>query len=153
MSGGTSTKLKIIRGNPGKRPLPGPEPKPKINSSAPLPPKHLSYRAKKEWRRLAEIHHPIGLLTEADLSQFELLCEMFSQYQQALGKLKKQGQVIANKAGFAIENPLSAISRKSYLAWYKLSKDFGLNPAERSKMAIPQKEDREELDNFLGKNG
>jgi len=45
------TVLKVLEGNPGKRPLNknGPKPKP----VAPKTPKHLNSVAKKEWKRVA----------------------------------------------------------------------------------------------------
>ena len=42
------TNLKLIEGNPGKRPLPGNEPKPK--PKAPSMPSDLDYQAKKTWK-------------------------------------------------------------------------------------------------------
>jgi phage terminase small subunit len=57
------TALKLIEGNPGKRPITGSEPKPP--STLPTCPSHLSASAKAEWKRLAHTLNTIGLLKQA----------------------------------------------------------------------------------------
>ena len=52
------TSLKIIQGNPGKRPIRGHEPQPP--RSQPTCPAHLSPTAKAEWKRLAQSLNKIG---------------------------------------------------------------------------------------------
>ena len=66
------TALKLIEGNPGKRPINGHEPKPP--ASKPTCPSHLSPTAKAEWKRLAEALHRIGLLTQADRTALAAYC-------------------------------------------------------------------------------
>ena len=60
------TALKLLEGNPGKRP---------INEHEPIPPKGtvkcptwLEPEAKKEWKRLAPSLEAMGVLTQADLT-------------------------------------------------------------------------------------
>ena len=62
------TALKVLEGNPGKRPL---------NDHEPIPPKGelkcpswLLPEAKKEWKRLASSLEAMGVLTMADLTAF-----------------------------------------------------------------------------------
>ena len=54
------TALKLLEGNPGKRPLNDKEPKPQ--KKAPSCPKWLDPEAKKEWRRLASKMEMMGIL-------------------------------------------------------------------------------------------
>ena len=73
------THLKLIDGNPGKRPLNENEPKPApAAASASHPPYWLSARAKNFWRKYGPILKRIGLLTEADIPAFILLAEAFA---------------------------------------------------------------------------
>ena len=71
------TVLKILEGNPGKRP---------INENEPIPPKGtvkcptwLEPEAKKEWKRLAPSLEAMGVLTQADLTAFAGYCQAFSR--------------------------------------------------------------------------
>jgi len=70
------TALKVLEGNPGKRPL---------NENEPVPPKGsikcptwLLPEAKKEWKRLAPPLEAMGVLTIADISAFEGYCQAYS---------------------------------------------------------------------------
>ena len=67
------TALKVLEGNPGKRPL---------NDHEPIPPKGelkcpswLLPEAKKEWKRLASSLEAMGVLTMADLTAFAGYCQ------------------------------------------------------------------------------
>ena len=69
------TALKLLEGNPGKRP---------INEHEPVPPKGtvkcptwLEPEAKKEWKRLAPSLEAMGVLTQADLTSMQSFCSEF----------------------------------------------------------------------------
>jgi len=62
------TAIKILEGNPGKRPLNLNEPKPL--QIAPECPDWLLDEAKKEWKRLAPELERLGLLTILDMAAF-----------------------------------------------------------------------------------
>src|SRR5262249_37411259 len=66
------THLKLLQGNPGKRPYNANEPKPA--PQVPSPPEHLTEVALKEWNRLAELLGRIGLLTAIDRTAFAAYC-------------------------------------------------------------------------------
>src|SRR4051812_21402132 len=55
------THLKLLDGNPGKRPLNAGEPKPERR--IPTCPAHLNPTAKAEWKRLARQMHVLGIVT------------------------------------------------------------------------------------------
>ena len=64
----TPTAIKLLEGNPGKRPLNANEPKPE--KKAPSCPKWLEPEAKTEWRRLAKQMEQIGILTQVEMAAF-----------------------------------------------------------------------------------
>ena len=77
------TALKVLEGNPGKRPL---------NDREPVPPKGtlkcpawLLPEAKKEWKRLAPALEAMGVLTMADLTAFEGYCQAYARWKEAGG--------------------------------------------------------------------
>ena len=77
----TPTALKMLEGNPGKRPL---------NVNEPIPPKGdikcpswLLPEAKKEWKRLAPSLEAMGVLTMADLTAFEGYCQAYARWKEA----------------------------------------------------------------------
>ncbi len=65
----TPTALKIVRGNPGKRPLPAGEPQP---VRGPLPcPAHVQGRAMREWERVVPELSRLGVATAVDAAVLE----------------------------------------------------------------------------------
>ena len=60
------TSLKLIEGNPGKRPLDRNEPRP--SPGVPTCPAHLNPSAKAEWKRLARQMLTLGMITDLDRS-------------------------------------------------------------------------------------
>lgn len=58
--------LKLLRGNPGKRPM-RPEPQPQIAADVPEPPSFITGYAADEWWRTAPELHRLGLLTRIDV--------------------------------------------------------------------------------------
>lgn len=85
------TALKILEGNPGHRPIDlraEPTPAPNI----PECPEFLDAVAKKEWFRLCNELHELGLLTNLDRSALGACCSAYSQWAWAeieIGKLSK----------------------------------------------------------------
>ena len=96
------TALKVLEGNPGKRPL---------NDREPVPPKAtlkcpawLLPEAKKEWKRLAPALEAMGVLTMADLTAFEGYCQASVSYTH-LDVYKRQGEALPDEFLQALEDP------------------------------------------------
>ena len=75
MTAAKPTRLKLISGNPGGRPINKEEPQPEIRSKVPRAPSHMTPKAKKFWKKMAPQMHAIGLLTKVDETALEALCE------------------------------------------------------------------------------
>ena len=58
------THLKLLRGNPGKRPI-MPDPEPPIPEKLPEPPEFLRTDARDEWWRIVPELKALGLLTRS----------------------------------------------------------------------------------------
>ncbi len=74
------TRLRVIQGNVGRRPLPAGEPQPK--SDIPECPKHLNSKAKAEWRRLVKELAPLKLLTGLDRPTLAAYCVIYGRWQE-----------------------------------------------------------------------
>src|SRR5713101_6600171 len=86
------TTLKLLRGNPGKRPLNPDEPQPRVE--IPPCPSHLSTEAKKEWRRSAKLLAELGLLASIDRAALALYCEAWARWVQAEEALQTYGLMV-----------------------------------------------------------
>lgn len=76
----TPTYLKVVRGNPGKRPLPQNEPKPKKARKRPTAPSHVSEIAKGIWDQIVKELDDIAILTTIDVFAVEILCEALADH-------------------------------------------------------------------------
>ena len=88
------TALKVLEGNPGKRPL---------NDHEPIPPKGelevpvvASARGQKEWKRLASSLEAMGVLTMADLTAFAGYCQAYARWKEAEEFITQHGSIFQN---------------------------------------------------------
>ena len=149
------TYLKVLEGNPGKRPLNENEPKPK--PSAPKCPAWLSPVAKKEWKRIAPELERLGLLSVIDGAALEGYCESYAKWvelTQFLKKFEKQGYMFKTPSGYMQQLPQVSMAQR-YLALVKaFCSEFGLTPSSRSRMTLPgQAEAEDPMEARLRKRG
>lgn len=131
------TQLKIIEGNPGKRPLNKHEPEPP--KEIPSCPQWLDQDAKKEWRRVAKDLYDMGLLTRVDRTALAGYCEAYSRWKRAAEALKD---------GFSYEyvnhqfqtkkdtKPEVQIVRDALNQVRQFCAEFGLTPSSRGRMIV-----------------
>jgi P27 family predicted phage terminase small subunit len=145
------TALKILRGNPGKRPLPENEPEPEVVSVDVKPPSHLSPSAKKAWTRIAATLAKVRILTEGDLPVFEALCDNYARYWEAVRMVTKTGgEVIRNGPLSLIRNPWATTREKAFEQFTKLAAQFGMTPSARTKIQVTKAGDEDSvLNEFL----
>jgi P27 family predicted phage terminase small subunit len=134
--------LKVLRGNPGKRPM-RPEPQPEIAADVPEPPAFITGYAADEWHRTAPELHRLGLLTRIDVPALAAYCHAFGQWRMAAESLAKMqandpmmnGMIIKTKYGDAAMNPLVSIARKHASDVIRYAAEFGLTPIARTRLA------------------
>jgi hypothetical protein len=76
--------LKLIKGNPGKRPLPKDEPQP--DPAIPEKPDYLDAEASKEWDRIVPELERLGLLTQLDRAMLVSYCQAWSAVVELPGR-------------------------------------------------------------------
>lgn len=130
------TALKLLDGNPGKRPLNQNEPKPA--QVIPKCPTHLDDIAKKEWKRLAPVLSRMRVLTEADAIMLSTLCLTYSRLIQAQEALGKSSLLIKTGSGYVQQSPLIGIISTCTQQIATLCREFGLSPAARTRIAAEQ---------------
>ena len=128
------TRLKLIQGNPGKRPINGREPKPP--GSLPSCPAHLSPTAKTEWKRLARSLNRIGMLTEIDRAAMAAYCQAYGRWVEAERKLAETPALLKTPAGYVQASPWLGIANKQLELMAKFMAELGLTPSSRSRLAI-----------------
>jgi P27 family predicted phage terminase small subunit len=142
------TRLKVIAGNPGKRPLNAHEPRPEPR--APKCPSHLTGKARAEWRRMSKHLFDLGLLTDIDRAALAGYCQAYGRWVEAEEALAKHGIVVRSPSGFPMASPFLAIANKALEQMHRFGIEFGLTPASRSRVsAVPP----QRADNPFARNG
>lgn len=134
------THLKVITGNPGKRPLPKAEAK--VVPALPSPPPHLSDEAKVEWGRVSEDLFKVGLLSGVDRAALAAYCQAYARWVQAeraIAEMAKRDQLtgglmIKTTNGNAIQNPLVGTANKAAADMVRFAAEFGMTPSARSRI-------------------
>lgn len=151
----TPTHLRLVKGNPGKRPINEAEPRaPRERPSAPA---HISDAAREVWGQAVLILDEMGVLTRADAFAIEMLCEAMADHRSAGQTIKacakaareaaEEGEVAdfspdgryyrtINQAGGVMWRAHPAVALRAdadrrIRAWCA---EFGLTPSARSRI-------------------
>jgi len=134
------THLKLVRGNPGKRPIKAAgEPKPA--HMLPNPPAHLSSRAKAAWDQIAPVLSGMGALTEADAVALELLCEAYADDTGAREELRAFGSnyyETTTQTGATMRrlHPAVSVMQEADRRLRNWLVEFGQTPSAQSRIQI-----------------
>ena len=157
----TPTFLKVLNGNPGKRPLNINEPKPKpIAAPAPT---WMRTTAKTMHKTLAPQLEALGLLTAIDGAAFAAACESYATWVHCEKQLIRHGLTITltkidedgkEFAYYTQARPEISIGNKALLAFKSFCTEFGLTPSSRAGITLPDAgENLDPMEALLRKNG
>ncbi len=138
------TKLKVLTGNPGKRPLNYNEPRPE--PAIPDCPPELSEAAQREWNRLVGELSKLNLLTHLDRAALAAYCNAYAMWVEAIEAIQKYGSMVKSPTGYPIQSPYVAIANRQAEIMLRISAEFGFTPASRGRIAAPPTEQGELFD-------
>lgn len=121
------TRLKLLNGNPGKRPVNRSEPAP--SGSVGACPTWLSAEAKREWQRILPELERLGLATLVDRAALAAYCQAWAEFEMATKQLTREGRVRLGKP-----HPAVARQKAALQAIRSFGSEFGLTPASRSRI-------------------
>ncbi len=143
--------LKLLRGNPGGRPLNSREPRPP-ESSGRRPP-WLKGHAKDAWGRLHAILTEMRVMTMADELALALLCSAVDDFRHAREIVEKLGRTYecVTKSGDRMVRlrPETAIAVEASARMLKLMIEFGLTPGSRSRLRVNQPKPHDPVEDYL----
>ena len=117
------TLLKLVTGNPGRRPLNQGEPEPA--SGELVAPDWLDSDAKEKWLEVLD-HCP--WITPADGDMLALYCDAFSRYLMAQ-KLAIQGPLAKTPEGRAVKSPAWTVLNEAFKQMRSAGSEMGLSPS------------------------
>ena len=137
------SKLKLLKGNPGKRAINHDEPKPEVTPIVPDPPDWLEAYAKAEWHEVAPHLHRMGLLTAVDLTTFAVYCQSYARWRTAEEWMTEHGNTIVlrdkdGKTRAVSRVPQAIVAQAALVDLNRFGSAFGLSPSARTSIqAVP----------------
>ena len=125
-------ELKRLKGNPGRRPISGDEPKPLVTSGVPEPPDWLEAYAKAEWAAVAPELHRLGLLTALDLTAFAAYCQSYARWRLAEEWMSEQSNTVVEETGVERRVPQAIVAQAALVDMNRFGSQFGLSPSART---------------------
>ncbi len=122
------TVLKVLEGNPGKRPLNEAEPVP---DGLPVKPDDLSGYAVEVWHRLIKVMPP-GIYTGAESDVLARYCRACDLSKEASIKLSEEGVVNGG-----VVNPWMRVLNEQVKIIASLGSQLGCSPSARVNLKVP----------------
>lgn len=134
------TKLKVVTGNPGHRPLNENEPEPVLgipDMPAWIEPfKH----AVENWNTESAVLDDMGIISQADAGVLATRSFLYHQIVELSGDIKTEGTTLESEGREPKHNPKQKQLESIFKEYRTLGSLLGLDPSSRSKLHInPQK--------------
>ena len=143
------TVLKILEGNPGKQKLNTREPE-GVGAARELAcPAHITGVGRKEWKRLVET---CGWLTATDRPALEAAAVEYATYRDALENVRAGGPVQVTEKGYQAVTGWYTVQTKSLKNYLWCCQELGATPASRSRIELPERQDKDELEEWQSAN-
>lgn len=150
------TPIKLLEGNPGKRPLNENEPAPEVGT--PKRPAWLSAPARRHWRQAVETLSGMGVLTVADGTAVALMSNALAEYLDASKEVEDRGLTFidtrmdrdGNVVSEVIKaNPAVAIRADAWRRVNLMLQQFGLTAASRAKVKVQKPKEENAFEALL----
>jgi P27 family predicted phage terminase small subunit len=128
----TASIIKLVTGNPGKRPPNASEAKPAV--VVPEPPESLDAVALAEWQRVTPILAEVGLITKLDRAVIATYCTAWSRWVECERMLAFTGFIVKSPKGVPMFSPYLTGSYKAMDYLCRLAGEIGLSGSARSRI-------------------
>ena len=134
--------LKLLRGNPGGRPVPKTV---KAEAVVPRCPSWLTPLARKEWRRATRELAKVGLMTRLDMALLASYCEAVAQVIACTEYIEAQGGISKYLEGRNSQTAMHLTAMRAAQQFIRsVGPEFGMSPSSRGRIEIPEARERNE---------
>src|SRR5690606_16722696 len=130
------THLKLLAGNPGRKPLPPDEPQPEV--AEPKCPAHLKGEARREWKRIVPELLDLRVLSRVDRAALAAYCQAYARWVDAEEIIRREGLLVVyeTKGGtlYQQQHPAVGIANEALRQMKGFLTEFGLTPASRTRV-------------------
>lgn len=128
------TSIKIIRGNPGCRPLNQNEPTPPPADLTPPP--SLQEVGIAKWNEVTQLLTRMGVFTQADRSTIERYCLIHEQWVVVAAHVRQHGMTQLTNTGYSQLTAEGTLFRSLPADLLKIEREFGMTAAARSSLKV-----------------
>ena len=126
--------LKLVRGNPGKRPVNTNAPV--VDGGMPDAPDCLDEAAAVEWARAGGLLSNSGIISQLDRAVFAAYCQCFSRWAHAERQINEFGVVVLSPKGVPVVSPWVAVASAAQQAMLRAAAEMGMTPTARSRISV-----------------
>jgi P27 family predicted phage terminase small subunit len=127
-----ATIVKLITGNPGRRPINANEAAPRV--LIPHPPEMLKGAALTEWRRITPLLAEVGLIAKLDRAILAGYCKAWARWIECERMLESTGLIVKAPNGYPMYSPYLSAANKALDQVRQLSEQIGLSGSSRSRI-------------------
>ena len=131
----TPAALRVLQGNPGRRPYNTREPE--VVSSQPDPPDCLTLGALRIWHDVAPKLAAAKILAALDAATLASYCVAWDEFETATAHIATHGLMIETAAGLKI-SPFVTLRHRVLPHLLRLSAALGLTPSARSRITTAE---------------
>jgi P27 family predicted phage terminase small subunit len=128
------TKLKIVRGNPGKRRVNTSEPEHPPMPDETCPADLVDPAARAEWDRVATQLIRVGQVSMVDRVTLIGYCLKYAQWKALEAEARLHPFIVKAPSGYPIPNPALGMANKVFALMLKAAAELGITPASRSRV-------------------
>lgn len=133
----TPAALKLIKGNPGKRPVPE---TPDVPIAAPDKPEYLKGKAAEIWERIVPHLVTAQLCNPLCGEILALLCEAAADYRHAKDMLERPeeeggGYMVTTPNNYKVQSQWLAVKNKAFEQMMKVGVEFGMTPSALARVS------------------
>lgn len=138
--------LKLVTGNPGRRPMNN---EPVIPPALPDAPGWITGTALDEWNRIAPLLAAVGLLTHLDRTAIGCYCLHVGHLLSAQEMLARDGMTVTSPTGIERPSPHWYIAAKATAMVLQWGSEFGLSPSSRGRLNVDMIPADDEFQRYL----
>ena len=127
------TLLKLVTGNPGRRPINSSEPEPSPGEI--VAPAWLDEDGLRKW---SEVLPLCPWITPADADTLALYCDSYSHYRKAQ-RLSIKTPLVKTQEGKLIKNPAWTARNEAFQQMRSAGSELGLSPSARSGIRVDER--------------
>ncbi len=131
----TPAALKVLTGNPGKRPI---QREPKPLGDGPVAPKTLTKNAQAIWKRTVAAQAP-GVFTQVDENGLAAYCEAVAMHRTAIAMIDAHGMTTTGSTGQQTVSPWVKIVAEQARLTLSYQSRLGFDPASRAGLNLAEK--------------